>query len=117
MPDFSANLSTMFTELPFLARFGAAARCGFDAVELAFPYAVPKEEVAERLREHGLTLVTLTTPAGAGRESEGGIACHPGRTAEFREGVRQAIDYAGAMNCRFINCLVGPTPNDVSGAA
>ena len=49
MPDFAANLSTMFTDLPFLERFEAAARCGFGAVELAFPYAHPKEEVAERL--------------------------------------------------------------------
>jgi hydroxypyruvate isomerase len=86
MPDFAANLSTMFTELPFLARFGAAARCGFDAVELAFPYAFSKEELAGRLREHGLTLVAFNLPAGAWEEGERGIACDPGRTAEFRQG-------------------------------
>jgi hydroxypyruvate isomerase len=117
MPDFAANLSTMFTELPFLARFGAAARCGFDAVELAFPYAFSKEEVATRLREHGLTLVAFNLPAGAWEEGERGIACHPGRTAEFREGVRQAIDYAAAVNCRFVNCLAGARANGASDEA
>jgi hydroxypyruvate isomerase len=64
MPDFAANLSTMFTDLPFLERFDAAARCGFDAVDLAFPYAYPKEEVAKRLHERHLTLVAFNLPAG-----------------------------------------------------
>ena len=117
MPDFAANLSTMFTELPFLERFDAAARCGFDAVELAFPGACSKEEVAGRLREHRLTLVAFNLPAGAWEEGEGGIACHPGRMAEFREGVRQAIDYAAAVNCRFVNCLAGAGANGASDEA
>src|SRR5260370_24201972 len=107
----------MFTELPFLARFGAAARCGFDAVELAFPYAFSKEELAGRLREHGLTLVAFNLPAGASAAGERGIACHPGRIAEFRQGVRQAIDYAGPMNCRLVNCLAGPPANGSSDRA
>ena len=33
MPRFAANLSMMYTELPFLDRFEAAARDGFTAVE------------------------------------------------------------------------------------
>jgi len=32
MPRFSANLSFLFTELPFLDRFAAAATAGFRAV-------------------------------------------------------------------------------------
>jgi hydroxypyruvate isomerase len=111
MPDFAANLSTMFTDLPFLERFDAAARCGFDAVELAFPYAFPKDEVAKQLSERRLTLIMFNLPAGRREEGEQGIACHPDRTAEFREGVHQAIDYAAAVNCRFLNCLAGIRPN------
>jgi hydroxypyruvate isomerase len=117
MPDFAANLSTMFTDLPFLERFEAAARCGFGAVELAFPYAYPKEEVAKRLHEHRLTLVAFNLPAGRSEEGELGIACHPDRTAEFRDGVRQAIDYAAAVNCWFLNCLAGTRPNGASDEA
>jgi hydroxypyruvate isomerase len=117
MPDFAANLSTMFTELPFLERFGAAARCGFDAVELAVPYAFPKEVVARRLRAHGLTLVVFNLPTGRWEEGERGIACHPDRVAEFREGVREAVDYATAVNCRFLNCLAGATPDGAAAEA
>jgi hydroxypyruvate isomerase len=114
MPDFAANLSTMFTDLPFLERFDAAARCGFDAVELASPYAFSKEEVARRLHEHRLCLVMFNLPAGRWEQGEHGIACQPDRTAEFREGVHQAIDYAAAVNCRFLNCLAGVTPTGAS---
>ncbi|MDB5410615.1 MAG: hydroxypyruvate isomerase [Rhodospirillales bacterium] len=116
MPDFAANLSTMFTELPFLERFGAAARCGFDAVEVAFPYGVPKEQVAARLREHGLALVAINLPVGTEKEGERGIACDPERTAEFRDGVRRATDYAAAVNCRLLNCLVGARPSGATDA-
>ncbi|MBC7719204.1 MAG: hydroxypyruvate isomerase, partial [Chitinophagaceae bacterium] len=37
MPKFAANLSMMYTELPFLDRFEAAACDGFKAVEFLFP--------------------------------------------------------------------------------
>ena len=33
MPQFAANLTLMYTELPFLERFAAAAQDGFTAVE------------------------------------------------------------------------------------
>ena len=38
MPRFAANLSMMFTEVPFLDRFDAAAKAGFTSVEFLFPY-------------------------------------------------------------------------------
>jgi hydroxypyruvate isomerase len=115
MPDFAANLSTMFTELPFLERFGAAARCGFSAVELAFPYSAPKQDVTKRLRQHELTVVAFNLPAGRWEAGERGIACDPNRTEEFRAGVHQAIDYAAAVNCRFLNCIVGAAPHGADG--
>src|SRR5258707_12874779 len=101
MPDFAANLSTMFTELPFAERFAAAARCGFDAVELAMPYAVAKETTARLLREHDLALVAFNLPAGRWQAGECGIACHPDRFAEFRAGLAGAIDYAASVNYPF----------------
>jgi len=45
MPRFAANLSLMFTEVPFLDRFDAAAKAGFTAVEFLFPYDHPAEAV------------------------------------------------------------------------
>ena len=51
MPRFAANLSTMFTEVPFLERFGRAAATGFAGVECLFPYAETASDVASALRE------------------------------------------------------------------
>ena len=50
MPRFAANLSMMFTEVPFLDRFEAAAKAGFAAVEFLFPYDHPADAVGERLK-------------------------------------------------------------------
>src|SRR5690349_984659 len=50
VPRLAANLSLMFTELPFLDRFQAAARVGFKAVEFQFPYDHPAADIASRLR-------------------------------------------------------------------
>jgi hydroxypyruvate isomerase len=110
MPDFAANLSTMFTELPFLQRFDAAARCGFNGVEFTHPEGVPEKELARRLHECDLTLVAFNLPAGKSEEGERGIACDPGRIQEFREGTRRAIDYAAAVGCRLLNCFAGALP-------
>ena len=113
MPRFAANLSMLFTELDFMARFAAAARCGFAGVEYLFPYAYPKEQLAEALRQHGLTQVLHNLPAGDWERGERGIACHPDRTREFQEGVARAIDYARALGCRQINCLSGIAPASI----
>lgn len=64
MPKFAANLSMMFTEVPFLDRFTAAAEQGFSAVEFLFPYEHPAELLAEKLREHGLQQVLFNTAPG-----------------------------------------------------
>jgi hydroxypyruvate isomerase len=107
MPKFAANLTMLFTEVDFLDRFEAAAKAGFKGVEYLFPYPYPKETLAERLSRHGLTQVLHNLPAGDWAKGERGIACLPGREAEFRQGVKTAISYAKALNCPQLNCLVG----------
>lgn len=114
MPRFAANLSMLFTELPFLERFGAARAAGFTAVEYLFPYDYPKEELAARLRAHGLKQVLHNLPAGDWAAGERGIACHPNRVDEFRAGVDRAIAYAHALDCGQLNCLAGKLPAGVS---
>ena len=114
MPRFAANLTMLFTELPFLDRFAAAARAGFEAVEFLFPYAYPAAEIRQRLDAHGLALVLHNLPAGNWDAGERGIACHPDRMAEFREGVAQAIVYAKALGVKQLNCLAGKAPPGVA---
>ena len=114
MPKFNANLTMMYNEVEFLDRFERAANSGFKGVEFLFPYAYSKEEIAERLQKHGLELVLHNLPAGVWDAGERGIAVLPGRVGEFQEGVGQAIEYAKALGCRQLNCLVGKTPQGLS---
>jgi hydroxypyruvate isomerase len=114
MPKFAANLTMIFNEVDFLDRFRAAAEAGFKGVEYLFPYAFPKEALAERLDRHGLVQVLHNLPAGDWDKGERGIACHPDRVGEFQDGVGRAIDYAKALGCKQVNCLAGIAPAGVS---
>jgi hydroxypyruvate isomerase len=107
----------LFTELPFMQRFEAAAKAGFEAVEYLFPYPFEKKELTAALRANGLQQVLHNLPAGDWDKGERGIACHPDRTGEFREGIAMAIDYATALGCPQLNCLVGKVPAGVSTEA
>jgi hydroxypyruvate isomerase len=114
MPRFAANLTMLFTELPFMQRFEAAAKAGFKAVEYLFPYAFDKKELTAALRANGLQQVLHNLPAGNWETGERGVACHPDRVGEFREGVGMAIDYATALGCPKLNCLLGKLPDGIS---
>lgn len=110
MPRFAANLSLLFTELPFLDRFGAAASAGFKAVEFLFPYDFSAADIRARLDARGLLAVLHNLPAGDWAAGERGIACHADRREEFRAGVAQGIDYALALGVPQLHCLSGIAP-------
>ena len=112
MPKFAANLTMLFAEQPFLDRFAAARAAGFSGVEYLFPYEFDKADLRELLQQYGLTQVLHNLPAGDWAAGERGIAILPDRVDEFRDGVRRAIDYAKALDCRQLNCLVGIAPRD-----
>ena len=113
MPQFAANLTMLFNEVPFLERFEAAARAGFKHVEFLFPYAFPAADIKARLDDNGLTLVLHNLPAGDWDAGERGIACHPDRIEEFRSGVAKAIEYAKVLGVPQLNCLAGKAPAGV----
>ena len=104
---FAANLGWLFPEHPFLDRFAAARAAGFRGVEFAQPYQYPAAEIAARLRDHGLECVLINLPMGDKSKGDFGIACRPGREAEFRDGVRRGIDYAHAIGVPKLNCISG----------
>ena len=113
MPRFAANLTMLFTEDPFLNRFALARIGGFKAVEFLFPYPYSKEEIKTNLDTYALKLVLHNLPAGDWDAGERGIACHPDRVAEFREGVAKAIEYAKVLGVPQLNCLAGKAPAGV----
>ena len=114
MPRLAANLSMLFTEWPLLDRFGAAAQAGFTAVELQFPYEAPAEALARALQAHRLSLVLHNLPVDRWAQGERGLACHPGREAEFAEGLERALHYAQALQVPCLNVLSGLQPQAVS---
>jgi hydroxypyruvate isomerase len=117
MPRFAANLSMMYTEVPFLDRFERAARSGFDAVEFLFPYAFPAAEIKARLEANGLALALFNTSAGDWDGGERGFACHPARVEDWKRVVGQALEYATALGAPQVHCMAGKAPAGVTDAA
>ena len=114
MPNFAANLSMMFTEVPFLDRFKAAADAGFRAVEFLFPYQHTPDEIATRLRENNLTQALFNLPPGEWEHGERGQGILPGREQAFADSLELAITYAKALNCKQIHCMAGIAPQGVA---
>lgn len=107
MPRFAANLSFLFTELPFLDRFAAAAAAGFRGVEFMFPYDWPAREIRARLTASGLALVLFNLPPGDWARGERGLAAIADREAEFEKTARLALDYAQALGCPRLHAMSG----------
>ena len=121
MPKFAANLSFLYTDLPFLDRFEAAAKDGFKAVEYLFPYAYASQELASRLKINGLQQVLFNLPPGgtdpasidaAWDAGTRGIACIPSREAELLAGATLALRYAEALQCPRLHMMAGLVPVD-----
>jgi hydroxypyruvate isomerase len=104
---FAANLSWLYTDLPFLDRFEAAARDGFRGVECLFPHEHPRHEIAARLRDLGLELVLFNAPPGDWAAGERGLAGVPGREAAFRTSLATALDLAEAFGCPRVHVMAG----------
>jgi len=113
MPQFAANLTMLFNEVPFLDRFEKSAKAGFKAVEFLFPYPFSASEIKQKLEQHQLKLILHNLPAGDWDAGERGIACHPDRKEEFRAGVAKAIEYAKVLGVHQLNCLAGKAPAGV----
>ncbi|GHI00008.1 hydroxypyruvate isomerase family protein [Neobacillus kokaensis] len=101
------NLSTIFTEVPFLERFKKARECGFSFVECQFPYPYSIEEIRQELEQQELSLELINLPAGDWEAGERGLAAKPDRIAEFRSSVQEGIKYAAALKVPRIHCMAG----------
>src|SRR5882724_6335637 len=107
MPRFAANLSMMFSEVPFLDRFEAAAKAGFIAVEFLFPYDHPAEAVGERLRRNDLTQALFNLPPGNLEAGEKGFAALPDRFADLKASLATALPYAQATDVKRVHLMAG----------
>ncbi len=119
MKGLSANLSMLFTELPFLLRFEAAATAGFKAVEFWFPYEYPPEDVRHALRSANLECVVLNTPPGNAPIGEWGLSIDPDRRTQFKQTLDLALHYAGILGSKNVHVMAGimPTSEDTEERA
>jgi hydroxypyruvate isomerase len=115
MPRFSANLSFLFNEVPFLDRFAEAAQAGFRAVEFAFAYDYQVKDVVACATEAKVEVVLINAPAGDWEGGDRGLASVPGREHEFSASVVTALRYAQALKCPRLHIMAGVMPEGADG--
>ncbi|UOA26241.1 TIM barrel protein [Pseudosulfitobacter sp. DSM 107133] len=112
---FSANLGFLWTELALPDAIRAAAAAGFHAVECHWPYDVPAQDVADALHETGLPMLGLNTRRGAAGEN--GLSALPGRGADARAAVDEALAYADATDTGAVHVMAGFAEGPAAHAA
>ncbi|MEM9577382.1 MAG: TIM barrel protein [Pseudomonadota bacterium] len=104
---FSANLGFLWTDRPLTEAIHAARAAGFDAVELHWPYDAPASQTASALAEAQLPLLGLNTVRGNASVGENGLSALPGREAEARAAIDQALAYAAETGARNVHVMAG----------
>ncbi len=113
---FAANLSLLYTELPFLDRFAAAKADGFAGVEFLYPYAFAAQDIADRLQHSGLQQVLFNAPPGGTTPADmasawdrglRGSLAQPDQQAAFEANIHLALQYATALRCPRIHVMSG----------
>ncbi len=104
---FAANLSMLYPDRPFLDRFAAARAAGFAAVEFLFPYEFGYAALRQRLDEVGLQVVLFNIFPGDMAAGERGFLSQPGRQADFRRTMEEALTYAQVLQSPRIHVMVG----------
>ena len=117
MPKFAANLTMMFNELPFRARFAAARMAGFRAVEFLFPYGHDAGLLLTEMETHGLKVVLFNLPPGDWESGDRGFAALPGSEDAFDRSLDQALVYADVLGCPLLHAMAGIPPADADPAA
>ncbi len=113
MPRFAANLSFLYPELPFMERFEAAARDGFEGVEFLFAHEHPMPELRARLAAHGMQQVLFNAAPGDWAAGERGLACLPGREREFQDAIHAALRNAEQLQCPRVHVMSGRVPEGI----
>src|SRR5918998_3943367 len=104
---FSANVSILFKEVPFLERFGRAREAGFSMVEFWWPSGEDLGEVEAAIAGAGLSVVLFNFDAGDMPSGDRGLAGDPERVEQFRKNMPVALDLAQKLGCRRMNVLIG----------
>ena len=104
---FSANLGFLWADRPLPDAIRAAKMAGFDAVECHWPYDAPAAETKAALGETGLSMLGLNTRRGNVSIGENGLAALPGRQADARSAIDEALAYASAISASSVHVMAG----------
>ena len=107
MTRFSANLGFLWTELSLPEAIHAAGQAGFKAVECHWPFATDSAEVKAALAHAALPMLGLNTRRGDVAGGDNGVAAIPGREAEARNYIDEAIIYAREIDCPNVHVMAG----------
>lgn len=108
---FSAHISWLFGEHPYLERVEAARLAGFSWIESAWPAdADDRERLPAVLAEHGMRMALLNCFAGDVEHGERGFAGEPARREELEQSFLAAAELAQRTGAEKLNLLVGRAP-------
>uniref|UniRef100_A0A8R1HUA1 Putative hydroxypyruvate isomerase n=1 Tax=Caenorhabditis japonica TaxID=281687 RepID=A0A8R1HUA1_CAEJA len=115
----AANLNMLFTNLPLLQRYGAAAAAGFKLVEVSIPYSEPANKLRQAADEHRLEHTLINAPPGNWDQGFRGLASLKSEKEAFRNSLDTAIEYARALDCKRVHIMAGipRTADDVAHAS
>lgn len=108
--QLSANLTWLYPDLDWEARFHAAAADGFSGAEILLPYDHSAQWYAKQLHLAGLELTLFNTPIGVGKGRLGWAAV-PEAGQEFVQAFDRARAVAEATGCRRIHVMAGDVAN------
>ena len=104
---FSANLSFLFKDAPFIERFRRARAAGVRGVEFMWPGAQELAAVERAVAEAGVEVALFNFDAGDIAAGDRGLLSDPARHERFRENVPIALELAARIGCTRLNALVG----------
>ena len=98
----------MFNEYELLDRYDAAARAGFEGVEIQAPYSEPIEAIQERLERNGLKHVIINLPVADPETGQNNLPLLPDKVGIYQERVALGVEYAAGLGCIGVNTGIGP---------
>jgi hydroxypyruvate isomerase len=110
MARFAANLGFLWPELPLLQRIDAAAKAGFRAIEMHWPYEVAARDVRRACEANALRILGINTAPGRIADGEFGLGAVRGREGEFQSTIDQAIAYCLASGATAVHAMAGNVP-------
>jgi hydroxypyruvate isomerase len=105
---YSANISTLWRDIPLRERLDKASNARFHAVEFLFVAPFGLQALIAGKEEFGLEIALFDLDIGDPTFRTGyGYLCRPEGEQQFLDSVDEALDAATFLGCHRINALVG----------